>query len=95
MPATLSLPVRHNQTYTPEALHAELVKVYEEAEKRDGVRRYQIAEALDVSAVSIGRALKETGTRYSNLQARILEHLLPYRLVREETVIYRAERIED
>jgi predicted transcriptional regulator len=49
-----------------------------------------VAEALGVSEAAVSMAKREAGSRRTELQRRILEHLTPYTV--EERVTFKARR---
>jgi len=60
--------------------------------EQSGKTQTEIADALDVHRSAVSRALKTAGTKFQELQRRIIEHLTPYRIKRHVT--FKAHRRE-
>ena len=67
-----------------EELRAEAARLVAESDKS----QIKIGEELDVSSGAISRAISETGSKFANLQRRIIRLLTPYRV--EEEVTFRV-----
>lgn len=80
--------MRHNEKLDYDKLRAEAEAAVEES----GKKRIEIASELGVSSGAITRALKEPGSKFSELQKRIVEHLTDYRIDEENYTIFRVQR---
>ena len=82
--------MRANQRLDFDALRDEASAAVGES----GLTQRDLASALGVSPGAMSNALSRSGARFWKLQARIIEHLTPYRIEEEVVRTYRAVRQE-
>ncbi len=64
-----------------EDLRKEAARVVSESDRS----QVRIGEELEVSSGAVSRAISETGSKFANLQCRIIRLLTSYRVVEEVT----------
>jgi hypothetical protein len=82
------MAMRHGAKLSYEDLQQQARAVLSESEWT----QREMADELDVTRGSVAKAVTKPGSRYQQLQMRIVEKLTDYRIEREEEVYFRPLR---